>query len=600
MRTLLPVSALLITLITGCGTESKTATPVAESAVSKNSSSNEAPTVLEGLQTESTAIDKQSIEEDTLRPEDWFEDMTSRSGVSFTPGNGRESGRYFLLESFGAGVALVDFDLDGHVDLCLTGGGTFSRDPLSEEVWGSQSGLFRNRGNWQFSSIVDQAALSPPADYSLGCNATDVDNDGFQDLFIYCSGDSLLYRNMGDGTFASDSGQWELPATGMSTAAAWGDVDHDGFSDLFLANYADWSPAKDMECYSGLERVRDLCGPNQFDETHAVLWRNRGDGTFEDWSEKVGLKGGVKGLGLVAGDFDSNGLVDFYLANDEVANHLYLGQPNGTLREVGWESGVAAGEAGLEEGSMGTDASDLNGDGLPELWVVNFTNEDNSLHQNIQGGLFRHATVSFGLAGRSRMNVGWGTSLNDFDSDGWPDILVLNSNAVYSSPHAPFEQKSQLFRNIAGQRFEEVSSSAGTYFRTEHSARGCAVGDLDGDGAMDLVTSHLNQPARLLRNRKPAENWLRTAIVAVKGARHPIGATVTLAEQATPMQTRLIKSGAGYASESDPRLVFTLPTHVTRTSVIVQWPGGNRETFSGLQNRRDHVLIEGRGTVHEE
>lgn len=600
MRILLSVSALMITTFNGCGTESQIAKPAAKQPASKNLSINVTPTVLEGIQTESIAINKQPVEEDTLRSEDWFEDMTSRSGVNFIPRNGRESARYFLLESFGAGVALLDFDLDGHVDVFLTGGGTFSRAPLPADVRGSQSGLYRNRGNWQFSSVVDQAALSPPSNYSLGCNATDVDNDGFQDLFIYCSGRSMLCRNMGDGTFAYDSDQWDLPATGMSTAAAWGDVDHDGLSDLLLANYANWSPEKDLECYSGLSHVRDLCGPNQFDDTHAVLWRNRGDGTFENWSEKVGLKGGVKGLGLIAGDFDNNSLIDFYLANDEVANHLYLGQPNGTLREVGWESGVAAGEAGLEEGSMGTDAADLNGDGLPEIWVVNFTNEDNSLYQNLQGGFFRHATVAFGLAGRSRMNVGWGTSLNDFDSDGWPDILVLNSNAVYSSPHAPFEQRSQLFRNINGQRFEEVSLSAGNYFRTEHSARGCAVGDLDNDGATDVVTSQLNQPARLLRNRIPAENWLRTSIVATRGARHPVGATVTLAEEATPMQTRLIKSGAGYASESDPRLVFTLPAKITRTSVIVQWPGGYRETFSGLENRQDHVLIEGRGTAHEQ
>lgn len=588
------VLAILCIVIAGCDShsssrsnDSEAVTAEVAAAGSKQQQSSTAPAVLPATE----------FIDDSVRADDWLEDVTERTGIEFVHRNGRESGRFYLIESFGGGVAQIDYDQDGATDLYFTGGGQISADPQPPSVRGLAAGVYRNRREWQFTSATAMAGLSDPADYSLGCTVTDYNSDGFPDLFLYCYGRSRLYRNEGDGTFTEGATSEQLPAIGMTTAAAWADIDRDSLPDLFLARYVAWSPATDVECHNVL-KVRDLCGPNQYDETTAQVWHNRGDGGFENWSEKVGLKVGVKGLGLVAGDFNDDGWIDFYLANDETANHLYWGTSDFTLREAGWESGVAAGEAGLEEGSMGTDVGDIDGDGRPELWVANFENEDNSLYRNLGSEQFRHATVPFGLAGASRMNVGWGTSLTDFDSDGWLDILVLNGNAVYYSPHSTFEQVPQLFQNQAGQRFVEVTQHGGSYFRQKHAARGAAVGDLDEDGAIDIVVSHLNEPVRVLRNRKIPANWLRISLTGTSGARQPIGARVTLADAPHEL-TRFVVSGAGYASHCDQRITFPLAAGRNSASVTVRWPGRGEETFRELAVRQDHVLIEGRGVPNE-
>jgi hypothetical protein len=529
--------------------------------------------------------------------DDWTEDVTDRTGIEFVHRNGRAAGQFYLIESFGGGVAQLDYDEDGAADLFFTGGGQISANALVPSVQGLPVGVYRNHRRWQFTNTTTLAGLSEPVDYSLGCTATDYNSDGFTDFFVYCYGRSRLFRNEGDGTFSEGASSEQLPAFGMATAAAWGDIDRDCLPDLFLARYVEWSPATDLKCHNVLN-VRDLCGPSQYDETSAQVWHNRGDGTFENWSEKVGLKGGVKGLGLVAGDFNADGWLDFYLANDETANHLYWGSSDSILREAAWESGVAAGEAGLEEGSMGIAAGDIDGDGRPDLWVVNFENEDNSLYRNLGAEQFRHVTVPFGLAGLSRMNVGWGTSLTDFDSDGWLDILVLNGNAIYHSPHSPFEQVPQLFQNHKGQRLSEVTRHGGTYFRQKHASRGAAVGDLDDDGAVDIVVSHLNEPVRLLRNRNSPSNWLRISLSGTCSARQPVGASVILKDGAHEL-TRFVVSGAGYASHSDQRIIFPLAPGSTTASITVRWPQSGEETFRRLAVCQDHVLIEGRGVSDE-
>ena len=361
-----------------------------------------------------------------MEPDDWFEDFTDRLGVRFTHRNGREAGRFYMIESFGGGVAVIDYDRDGDCDLFFSGGGTLSKDS-PDAIGGLPSAMFRNDREWHFTDVSNLSGFAAPPDYSQGCAVTDFDVDGFPDLFLCCFGRSRLYRNCGDGTFVEVEVA-TLPQHDWATAASFADLDRDGFPDLLLARYADWSVSTDVKC---IERgTRDLCGPTSYAGTSCLAFRNRGDGTFEDWSSRLGLHGPVRGLGIVAADLNMDGWVDIYIASDVTANQLYLGGRDLPLIECAVTSGVAVNEWGQPESSMGVDVGDYNGDGRPDIWLTNFEKEDNTLYQNLGEELFLHSTVSAGLSGVSRMRVGFGTSMTDFDGDGWPDLFVLNGNPI--------------------------------------------------------------------------------------------------------------------------------------------------------------------------
>jgi hypothetical protein len=409
-----------------------------------------------------------------VRTEDYFLDITESSGAAFTHRNGREAGRFLMIESFGGGAALVDYDRDDDMDIFVTGGGDISReDPLV--IRGRPSGLFRNQGDFRFSAVAEEAGIDGPVDYSQGCAVGDFNSDGFPDLFVGCYGQSRLYGNRGDGTFGEIS-MADLPAQGWTTAAAFGDVDRDGHPDLMLARYTDWTPDRDIACYDKNDR-RDLCGPTSYPGTLCQFWHNAGNGAFEDWSERVGLKDVVHGLGVAATDLNDDGFLDFYVSSDALPNQLYLGNAEATLHECGVAAGVAVGEWGQPEGSMGIGVGDYDGDGAPDLVVTNFENEDNSLYRNLGNGQWVHRSVAAGLAGVSRRLVGFGTSLADFDGDGWLDLFILNGNPIYETAETPYCQPAQLFRNGEGRRFDDVSQQAGPYFDEVHSGRGSAVGD---------------------------------------------------------------------------------------------------------------------------
>lgn len=529
--------------------------------------------------------------------DDWFEDVTDRTGIEFAHRNGRDGNRFFLIESFGGGAAAVDYDQDGDTDLLFTGGGEITSAPSPVAVRGLPPALYRNQGHWRFTATDVVTRGASPPDYPFGTTAVDYDGDGFTDLFLYCAGCCRLYQNMGDGGFREVESLSASCPPGMWTAAVWGDVDHDGLPDLFLARYADWTPESDVHCFTR-QGERGLCGPSKYAATSASFLRNRGDGGFEDRSATVGLQDGVKALGLLAGDFDADGRIDFYLANDETANHLYWGSEAGQLIEDGWPAGVAAGESGLEEGSMGVDAGDVDGDGRLDLWVVNYESEDNSLYCGVHERQFEHATVRMGLAGVSRMRVGWGTTLTDFDGDGWLDILVLNGHALYAGYESPWRQRPQLFHNTEGARFQDVSSHGGSYFRAEHAARGGAVADFDDDGASDFAAVHLNESVTILRNRRAPANYVRLRLRGLSCDRDAIGARITLTARGRPPVTRWIVRGSGYASHSDDRLLFPLNAGVDSADVVVDWPGGVRQTFLGMPAGRTCILVEGRGTPH--
>jgi hypothetical protein len=542
-------------------------------------------------------VAREAVDESALRPrdDDFFEDATERSGVRFAYRNGREAGKFFILESLGGGVAMIDYDLDGDLDLAFAGGGTFEGDPV--QIKGLPSAFYRNDEEWRFRPITPVVHLNDqPSGYSHCMTVTDFDADGLPDLFLTCYGFSRLYRNLGDGTFAGALSPEEFPAHGWGTSAAWADIDRDGFPELYLGHYLDWSPETEQACHDQFGN-RDVCGPAQYPGAVGKFLHNSGDGTFEDWSQRVGLAGGVKGLGAVACDFDADGWIDFYAANDETPNQLYLGRPDATFREVGRSAGVAFNEYGVEEGSMGIGVNDFDGDGLPDLFVTNFENEDNALYRNLGGGQFKHDSVAMGVSGHSRMMVGFGTALVDFDLDGWPDLFIANGNAVYSMGQAPYEQPPQFFLGVEGRRFENVSERGGSYFRARHVGRGVAAGDLDDDGALDLIVVHQNEPVALLRNRTPAGSFVRVQLRATRGQTDAIGAHVVLLSGPRAMVRHMVH-GAGYFSQWDPRVVFPAPAGASTVDLAVQWLGRKREVFRNLQIGSLHVLVEGQG--HDE
>jgi hypothetical protein len=525
------------------------------------------------------------------RPDDWFLDLTLQAGVDFTYRNGREAGHYYFPESLGGGAAMIDYDLDGDLDLFFAGGGTFAGQP--PRAVGLPSAMYRNNGGFSFAAITAVAWLDEPPDYSHGCAVSDFDRDGFEDLFLCCYGRSRLYRNLGDGTFAEACDAAQLPAHGWGTAAVFADADGDDWPDLFLLRYVDWSVENDIRCEN--LGVRDVCGPGAYPNTSGLYFHNAGDGTFEDWSERMGLKPGIKGLGVLAADLNGDGLVDFYVASDETPNQLYLLTRNRTFQEAAVAAGVAFNEYGDEEGSMGVDVGDVDGDGLPDLWVTNFELEDHALYRNLGNGTFSHATVAAGLAGRSRLRVGFGTGLADFDGDGWLDIFVTNGSPLYTTGRSPYLQLPQLFANQGGLRFREVTQQGGTYFRTLHAGRGAMVGDLDDDGAQDIVLTHVNEPVVLLRNRLPAPNVLRLRLRGAANDVDAMGAVVLAPGPGGRVLSRFNTRGAGYFSHGDTRLLFPLPATQETVDVTVKWPGRSIERFEGLASRQMHWLREGTG-----
>ena len=525
------------------------------------------------------------------RADDWFEDVTERSGVRFTYRNGEDGRQYTILETVGGGVAMIDYDNDDDLDLFFPGGGRISSSPL--KISGLPGALYRNDGDFKFVDVTAEAGLADAAGYTHGCAVADFDRDGFPDLFVTGYGCGRLYRNNGRGSFEDVSASAGLALDSWSTAAAWADLDRDGWPELFVANYLAWKPSDNEPCNDSASGIRDVCPPQNYPGVSDQLFHNRNGQTFEDITDAAGIRRADKGLGVLAADVDEDGWIDFYVANDVLANRLYLGRGGLKFEERGALSGTAASEYGAPEGSMGVDFGDYNGDGRGDLWVVNFEMEDNSLYRNDGGDSFTHATVLAGLGGRCRPLVGFGTGFADFDSDGWLDLYVINGHVYYRVGRSPYRQPAFLFRNFSKGLFADVSESAGPYFSVPHAGRGAAVGDLDNDGALDLVIVHQNEPVALLRNCQPPEHWLRIKLRGEACDREAIGAKVTF-EHGGRSLVRFVRSGAGYLSQSDLRILFPV-SESDALDVSVVWPGGKREVFRGLSSGKTNVLAEGTG-----
>ena len=542
-----------------------------------------------------------SVPEESLRatgqrraatPEDWFEDVTTSSGLAFVHSSGRNANAFTMVEAFGSGVALLDYDADGDMDVFCVGGGTISQDLVFA---GSPNHFFRNDGDFRFTNVTSESGLDVPIDYSHGVTVGDINNDSLPDLFISCFGRSRLFLNRGQGKFEDRTQFMKPELTGWNTACCLADVTDDGLPDLFVTGYLKYTPNAKERCVDPKSGLRDVCMPGTFPGDQAHLYVGTADGTFVDATEGSGLLPDGKGLGVVALDFDGNGHLDFYVANDVVRNHLYLGQGGGVFQESAILCGVSGNEFGAPEGSMGVDAADVDGDGAPDIFVTNYEFEDNSLYRNSGKGVFYHSTISSGLAGSCRPYVGFGTAFLDADVDGWMDLVVLNGHVTYRNRHSPYSQPPFIFRNDGGVRFEDITTDAGPWFSVSHSGRGLAVGDLNNDGAPDMVISEQDGPISVLKNRHSSSQWIGVQLRGGECGYDAIGARVRL-KKPTESNCQFVRGGGSYLSSNDMRMIFPVDGENSIT-VEVRWPNGVLEEFHDFPPGRYHLVEQGKGTL---
>jgi hypothetical protein len=576
-----------------------------------------------------------------------YRDVTAGSGIDFTYRNGEEAGHYAILESLGGGVALIDYDGDGLLDIFLTGGGHFG-GPDRTEIKGHPCRLYKNLGNWKFRDVTAEVGLDTvggePWFYTHGAAVGDYDNDGWPDLLVTGYGRVALFHNEKDERTGGRRFREVTREAGLlgdhiwATSAAFADLDGDGYPDLYVCQYVDWSFANNPKCpgYSP-EVPRDVCPPTYFEARPHALYHNQRNGTFREVGRAAGLhvpradgdyaaldylpessrermrktdrdRDFGKGLGVVIADLDGDGKPDIYVANDTTDKFLYRnlsrpGQPR--FEDVGVFSGAARDPAGAPNGSMGVDIGDYEGTGRPSLLVTNYQNELPALYRNIstdKGLFFAHCTAESGLGGIGRAYVGFGTGFVDAEGDGWEDVVIVNGHVIRHPKGAPVPQRPVLLRNLGGTglrgRFADVTDHAGAYFQAVHQARGLAVGDLNNVGRPDLVISHINEPVTLLRNEAaPDRNWLGV-VLRGKSHRDVVGAKVTL-EAGGRTQTRFVKGGGSYLSSGDRRLLFGLGGAGQPGRLTVVWPSGVTQHWDGLGFGRYWEFAEGEAEGRE-
>ncbi len=517
-----------------------------------------------------------------------FRDVTAVSGLDFRQNNGAR-GKYNFLETTGSGVCWFDYDNDGWMDFYLVQNGVL---PGSSGFGQGGNRLYRNNRNGKFSDVTKQAGVAGKG-YGQGVCAADVDNDGWVDLLVTCYGRNLLYRNNGDGTFADVSAKARLGASkGWSTSAAFADYDNDGWVDLYVGHYCHYKVGEDPRCAIGAG-VYSYCPPTQFKGESGRLYRNNRDGTFSDVTKAAGVEQVAgKNLGVVWGDFNSDGKIDFFVANDGRANSLFENKGDGTFTDVAFLAGVALSENGRAMAGMGTDMADYDNDGSPDIVAANYSDLPNELWRNEGKGLFTDVTVASRIGPPSMPFVGFGATFADVDLDGWKDIIVSNGhvadNIAAARKDLSFAQPALLYQNAANGTFNDASRAAGADFVKPRVGRGLAVADYDNDGDLDMLMTPLNGPAALLRNEGGNRNhWLGVRCVGSKDNRDGIGARVSI----TIGQTRQfaeVRSASGYLSQNDPRLTFGLGAASRIDRVEVQWPNGQRS--EKLNVSADQVL----------
>jgi hypothetical protein len=528
-----------------------------------------------------------------------FRDVTQQAGIHFKHNSGA-FGKKYLPETMGGGACVLDYDNDGWQDILFVN----SMDwPGHKGATKTFPALYHNNKDGTFTDVTREAGLAVES-YGLGCAVADYDNDGWEDVYITTVGSNHLFRNLGNGKFADVTLKAGVADPGFSTSAVWFDYDNDGKLDLFVTHYIDWSVAKDQYCTLD-NKNKSYCTPQTYKGESSTLFHNKGDGTFENVTKRAGLHDPTsKSLGVAMLDYDNDGWMDLFVANDTEPNKLYRNNHNGTFTDVAVQGGVAFSESGRVRAGMGVDAGDYDGSGWQSLVIGNFTNESMSLYRNDGSGLFVDEEISSGIRQVSLQALTFACFFFDYDLDGRLDIFAANGHVSDDisvvQPTLKYAQPAILFHNSGNRKFEDASAKVGPALQQPVVGRGAAYLDYDNDGDLDLVITANNGPARLLRNENGNQNdMLRVKLVGTRSSRDGIGAKVILTTSTGARLLRMVKTGSSYASQSELPLTFGLgkPEAGKTVNIEIIWPSGQKDSLSKISADQFITVKEGFGIV---
>ncbi len=530
-----------------------------------------------------------------------FTDVTNEAGIHFKHNSGA-FGKKYLPETIGAGAAFLDYDNDGWQDILLVN----SMDWPENKKHKSFPALYRNNKDGTFTDVTQQTGLAVEM-YGIGVAVADYDNDGNDDIYITCVGPNHLFRNLGGGKFADVTAKAGVGDPGFSTSAAWFDFDNDGKLDLFVGNYVEWSVQTDQYCTLD-QKNKSYCTPKTYKGQSATLYHNRGNGTFENVTAHAGLNDPAgKTLGVALLDYDDDGWLDLFVANDTEPNKLYRNNHNGTFTDNAVIAGVAFSESGVARAGMGVDAADYDGSGKQSVVIGNFTNEGIALYHNDGSGLFTDEAPASGIGKVSAQSLTFACFFFDYDLDGLLDIFAANGHVSDDisvvQPTVKYAQPPHLFRNKGKKKFEEVTAKLGRALNRAIVGRGAAYGDFDNDGDLDLLITTNNGPPRLLRNDNANQNdLLRVKLIGSKSNRDGIGAKVAVKTSKGRSEFGMVRTGSSYCSQSELPLTFGLgkPEEGTTLTLEITWPGGQKDIIPNIKPNQSLVVLEGKGITLQE